>query len=111
MAGSRTNRPSELLSTARFREFLDEVKSRYDLVVVDTSPLRAVADTLQILPLVDALLFCVRDGRSTRDQVAGAKVALGHLPEVPAGLVVTGLTKDQRDNYGYYSYTQVYGSS
>lgn len=111
MAGSATDQPSELLSTARFREFLEEVKGVYDLVVVDTSPLLAVADTLQVLPLVDALLFCVRDGRSTREQVTGAKVALGHLPERPAGLVVTGLKKNQRDNYGYYSYSQVYGSA
>ena len=109
MAGSATDQPSELLSTARFQRFLEEVKSVYDLVVVDTSPLLAVADTLQVLPLVDALLFCVRDGRSTREQVTGAKLALGHLPERPAGLVVTGLKKNQRDNYGYYSYSQVYG--
>lgn len=64
-----------------------------------------------MLPLGDALLFWVRDGRSTREQVAGARVALGHLRERPAGLVVTSLEKNQQDSYGCYSYSLVYGSS
>lgn len=108
MAGRPTAQPTELLSTERFRTFLREVTPVYELVVVDASPLLPVADTLAILPYVDALLLCVRDGRTTRRQAMGARAALGHLPERPTGLVVTGISKGHEDEYGYYSYAHAY---
>src|SRR5690554_7988470 len=36
--------PSELLMTAAFSRFLEEVSQRYDLVIIDTPPVLAVTD-------------------------------------------------------------------
>jgi Mrp family chromosome partitioning ATPase len=106
VAGPNYGRAAELLATSRFRDFLREVSEVYDAVIVDSPPLLSVADTLEMLPYVDGVLMCVRVNQTTRDQAMAAKAALGHLPDRPTALVVTGVRPDG-DTYGYYSNTYV----
>ena len=103
-AGSRSVRPAELLGSHRFSAFLEQVVSAYDIVVIDTPPLLSVSDTLKIVPLVDALLLCIRADQTTRDEARAVKDALAHLPERPTGIVVTGLKPGREHDYGYYSH-------
>jgi capsular exopolysaccharide synthesis family protein len=103
-AGGTVLQPTEMLASKRFREFLDQLRNVYDLVVIDCAPLLPVGDTLEVLPEVDGVLLCVRLRQTTLDQAAAAKQAMEHLPEKPTGLVITGLTRGSDDDYyGYYS--------
>jgi capsular exopolysaccharide synthesis family protein len=105
-AGTNTFQPTEMIGSNRFRQWLSEVTSVYDLVVLDSAPLLPVGDTLELIPQVDAILFCVRLGQTTREQAHAAKQAIQHLPEKPTGLVITGVRAGSGDDYyGYYSYT------
>lgn len=104
VAGRPTPQPGEMLGSPQFEEFLSQVSEVYDNIIVDTSPLLSVADTLEVLPLVDAVLLCVRSNQTTRDQAKAAKAALEHLPSKPTGLVVTGVRHGDEGSYGYYSY-------
>ena len=101
-AGSFTPEPAELLASRRFRELVQTLGEGYDLTVLDCAPLLSVGDALEVLPLVDAALLCVRLDRTTREQALAAKAALGQMPKRPIGLVVTGV-KPGRE--GYYSGT------
>lgn len=109
-AGSQSIRPAELLGSRRFGAFLEEVSGAYDTVVIDTPPLLSVSDTLEIVPLVDSVLLCIRADQTTRDQARAVKDALAHLPERRTAVVVTGLKPGRESDYGYYSYAY-YGKS
>jgi capsular exopolysaccharide synthesis family protein len=103
-AGSFSPEPSELLASKRFREFVDQVKEVYDLVVFDCAPLLPVGDALEVLPIADAALLCIRLDQTTREQALAAKGAIAHLPERPIGLVLTGVRAGREGYYyGYYS--------
>jgi Mrp family chromosome partitioning ATPase len=92
--------PAETIGSQRFRRFMEEVTSAYDLVVFDTAPLLPVSDTLQLVPQVDVVLLCVRVGQTTRAQAHAAKQALTHLPAKPTGVVIAGIR--HTDDYYYY---------
>ena len=101
-AGSHGGDAAELLASARFSHFISEVRGAYDLVVVDSSPLLAVVDPLEIVEQSDAVLLCARVHKTTRDELRAARSALGNLPERPYGAVITGLRRDGPDAYPYY---------
>ena len=109
-AGTRSIRPAELLGSRRFRDFLDQVVAAYDIVVLDAPPLLSVSDTLEIVPLVDSVLLCIRADQTTRDQARAVKDALARLPERTTAIVVTGLKRGREHDYGYYSHAY-YGES
>jgi capsular exopolysaccharide synthesis family protein len=107
-AGTPSPRPAEVLDSDRMRALLSTDTVGYDLVVLDTSPLLPVADTLELLPHVDATLICVRASTTTREDAKAAKSVLERVPPRTAGLVVTGVKGSDRSAYGYYSYKYAY---
>jgi Mrp family chromosome partitioning ATPase/capsular polysaccharide biosynthesis protein len=104
-AGLPPPRPADVLSSERFTTFLEQVSQAYERVIIDCPPLLPVADTLEIVPRVDAMLLCVRLNSTTRDQARAAKEALDRLPSRPIGLVLTDFTPRDTGYYrGYYHY-------
>ncbi len=75
--GTRAPNPTELLESAEMRQLLEELREKADLVIFDSPPLLAVADTLVLANLADAVLMVC---------VAGQDAAAGH----PGGAAVAG---------------------
>jgi capsular exopolysaccharide synthesis family protein len=104
-AGSEPPQPADLLHSQRFETFLSQVGKVYEKVIIDCPPLLPVADTLEIVPHVDAVLAVARLNRTTRDQAQAAHEALDRLPDRPTGLVLTGFKDRETDYYrSYYTY-------
>jgi len=103
-SGSPTSRAAELLGSRRFEELLEQVTAVYDVVILDSSPLLPVADTLELIPHVEGIIVCARDLQTTRDQALAAKAALSRFPERPTAVVVTGI-KRHREDYEMYTYS------
>ncbi len=103
-AGEPGSNQDELLASNRFRDALAEMSAAYDVIVIDTSPLLPVPDTLEILPLVDAYLVCVREGVSKRTDVAATRAILARLPARSCGGVTTGMSRHESKASGYYDY-------
>lgn len=110
-AGSKPQLPAELLGSEAFAELLKEAAQYYDMVILDTAPLLPVADTLKVLPRVEAVLVCVRVGRTRGEEIRATRDALEHLPERPAGLVLTGMRRGDEEDYGYYPATSIRAST
>jgi capsular exopolysaccharide synthesis family protein len=109
-AGDVTGFSGDALGSQRFADMIDEVKQVYDLVVIDSAPLLAVAETSELFQVADAVVFCVRLGRTTTEQVKAARTALSRLPDRLAGLVIADLPANMGGFYGY-GYGDRYGYS
>lgn len=96
--------PAELLSSAKFDSVLAELRSRYDVVLIDSPPALILTDAITIASKVDAMVWIVRAGLATRPHLVRATQQI-HRSRLPLiGFVLNGL--DARvDPYGYsYSY-------
>ncbi|MFN7331997.1 MAG: polysaccharide biosynthesis tyrosine autokinase, partial [Flavobacterium sp.] len=49
--------PSELIMGETMREFMDELKRRYDYVILDTPPVGLVTDAIELAPFADVTLY------------------------------------------------------
>jgi polysaccharide biosynthesis transport protein len=107
-AGRPVPESAELLNSKRFKQFLREVESAYDQVILDASPLLSVADTAVLLPEAQATLICVRAGRTTHDEASALKLAVDRLPHRLIGVVVTGVRPGAEHDLGYYSNAYAY---
>jgi MinD superfamily P-loop ATPase len=81
---------------------LEEVALLCDHVVVDTSPLGATAEVLDLVPFADAIVMTVRVGNSTVSRAERAVALLRDLTSVPMLLVLGGI-KSERSEYDEYS--------
>jgi Mrp family chromosome partitioning ATPase len=54
-----------LIESHAMESLLQQAKTRYDLVVVDTPPLTAVSDAFPLLGKVDGVIIVGRVGRQT----------------------------------------------
>lgn len=70
-------RPDELLHSDRMSRFLEEARSEYDFVIVDTAPLLVAADAHALLPIIDQAIFVVRANHTPIDCAQDALAMLG----------------------------------
>jgi capsular exopolysaccharide synthesis family protein len=75
-AGHSPPNPSELLSSPRMAEVVEELRGRFDIVIVDCPPLLAVTDAAVIAARSDGALLVVRSRKTKNAQVTAAARAL-----------------------------------
>ena len=96
--------PLERLASRRMASFLESVRHRYDLVIVDTPPIMAVADAGPLAKIADAVLFVVRWGHTPRDTVKAALRRLAIVDVNVTGIVLSQVDLRRQATYGYGDY-------
>jgi capsular exopolysaccharide synthesis family protein len=84
----------------RLRAVLDGLRSDFDCILVDSSPILRVSDSLSIAKCVDGVLFAVMRNVSRLPRVQAAYSKLYMLGVRVLGAVVNGTTTDEQ-SYGY----------
>ncbi|MBW0101560.1 polysaccharide biosynthesis tyrosine autokinase [Pseudonocardia sp. KRD291] len=65
-SGPLPTHPGEMLGSPSLRRMLADARARYDVVLVDASPMLAVADAAVVAAHVDGVLLVVRHGTAAR---------------------------------------------
>jgi Mrp family chromosome partitioning ATPase len=86
-------------------ELLGQLRTVYDLIVIDTAPLLLVADAMPLMRTVDGVIAVARLGMSTRDDAQHLRHELGSLGAETLGIVVNGV-KASADAYYAYGYSR-----
>lgn len=112
-SGAVPPNPSELLGSLAAKKILDELRTGFDYVVVDSSPLLAVTDAAILAAASDGVLIVARYGETKREQLAHA---VGNLRSVGAPILgavftITPTRGGASDNYSYYGYSYGDGTS
>lgn len=105
--GTRRHRGPELLQSPMLPAFLDEMRTRYDVVIVDTPPLAAGIDPFVLASATGNMILVFRAGETDR-RLAHARIGLlNRLPVNVVGAVLNDIKAE--GSYKYYSY--LYGYS
>ena len=110
-AGRWTSQATEILSQEGFRGVADQLKTEFDFVVVDSSPLLAVVDSLLLGQQVDAVLFSILQEVSHAPSVYAAYQRLESLGARILGAVVNGVASNQFGYKSEYYYGSAYGGA
>ncbi|MEJ2102824.1 MAG: polysaccharide biosynthesis tyrosine autokinase, partial [Desulfobacterales bacterium] len=109
-AGKPPDNPSELLSSERMAQLLEEVASRYKdrLVILDSPPPRLTAESGALARYVDGILLVVKYGSTPKDSVTELIAKLGRNKII--GAVVNnfdaGASRYHKKYYGGTYYTK-----
>lgn len=108
--------PTELLSSLRMREALEEAKAVYDVIIIDSPPVLGLADAPMIAAIVEGVVFIVESDRSRHGAL---KTSLRRLRAVRPNILGGVLTKfdplksgsrySSYYGYEYYQYQYSYG--
>ena len=93
--------PSELLSSQSMGALIRSASAEYGFVILDSSPMLALADSRILAPLVNGVLLVVRSGATPREQLLHAQAGIRGVGGNLIGVVLNSV--DIRTN-GYYSY-------
>ncbi len=105
VAGPKVPFPAEVLVSAKIKEMVEYLRTKYDKIIIDSPPLTAVADATIISSLCDGTIFVVASRKTNSDI---AKSVLKQLTGSGANILGGVLTRVQhRDVYSgmdYYYY-------
>lgn len=101
-SGATPPNPAELISSQRMEQLIEEMEQMFDLVVFDTPPVLAVADSQIMAGKVDGTLFVMRKGVDKKEQV---QIAVERMNSVNANVlgVIYNRVEVTDDTY-YYEY-------
>ena len=108
-AGSVPPNPAELLQSRTMHEVLDDLRSRYDVIVIDAPPLLPVTDAAVLASITDGAVLVVRHGKTTRDQLTQAVARLESVESAPLGVILNMVPVKSGKRYGYGGYGYGYG--
>lgn len=101
LAGPIPPNPAELLLNGRLDKLFEELRSRYDYIVIDSAPVGMVSDSFSLMRLADTVIYVCRANYTDIDAIryCNSLVAEQRLRNV--SLVINATTAKQGYGYGY----------
>jgi capsular exopolysaccharide synthesis family protein len=92
---------ADVFSSEKFKSFIDDVRKKYDFVVIDTPPVLVVPDARVIGQHCDSIMFSVKWDSTSKAQVRAALHAMNSVNLNVAGLVLSQVDAKGMKRYGY----------
>jgi len=103
-AGPTPPNPADMLHSARFRKFIQDLADRFDRIVIDSPPLVAVTDSAVISTLVDGTVFVVRAFHTSKHLSAQGLRLLRDVDAPVVGAVLNAVDLNRHESTYYYHY-------
>ena len=101
VAGPIPPNPSELLLSNRLTELFDELRNRYDYIIIDSAPVAMVSDTFSLTRVSDTVVYVCRANYTQRDYIRYCNTLVTDERLRNVSLVVNATTAKAGYGYGY----------
>lgn len=102
-AGPIPPNPAELIASSKCDELFEELKKRYDYIIIDTPPLGLVTDSFLLMRHSDVNLFIVRQG-ITNKNIFGSVIKDLEDRDIKVSIIINGIETGKGYGYGKYRY-------
>lgn len=90
-SGNVPENPAELLGSDKMKQFLAEMKTQFDFILIDTPPIISVTDSGIVGAIADGLLMVIQAGRTQRGVIQRATELLEQSHAKVIGHVLTNI--------------------
>ena len=104
--------PSEMIMSDGMKELIEELKKKYDYIILDTPPVGLVSDALELSQYCDVTLYIVRQNFTKKDMITllNNRVKRGELNNT--SIILNGFQNKAKYGAGYgYGYGYGYGNT
>jgi polysaccharide biosynthesis transport protein len=107
-AGQLVTNPHRLLSNGAFEELLQQLRTRFRHMIIDTPPILPASEALLMARSADAAILCMRRDYTRLDQVQDAHQRMTAAGVKMAGAVLNGIPVNHyARKYGSYPYGRI----
>ncbi|WP_299938841.1 polysaccharide biosynthesis tyrosine autokinase [uncultured Pelagimonas sp.] len=99
-----TLNPADVLSSQKFKDLLDDLRSKYDLVILDTPPALVVSDARIVSKVVDTVVYMIKWDSTPHGVVKEGVKELRSIDAPIAGTVLTMIDEEKATKYSYEGY-------
>jgi len=107
-AGQVPPNPSELLGSRTMAAFLEQMETRYDVVLLDSAPLLPVTDAAVLSRVARGTLVVVGADKIHKAQLRDALETLERVDAHVLGIVLNKVAPSELGGYGYGRYAYTY---
>lgn len=83
------SKPVELLASRRMIDVLEELRRRFETIVIDTPPILPTADASTLAPLADGVVIVARMNETDRDKLTESAQLIDRIGAHLLGVVIT----------------------
>jgi len=103
-SGTIPPNPSELLTSNKIRTLLEELKTKFDRIILDSPPILSAPDSSLLANVVDGVILVVKGASTRLEVVVKAKEKILEARGRIIGVVVNNIQPEREDRYYYYHY-------
>jgi len=96
--------PSELLASNAMKSFIEQLRDKYDIILIDSPPVGTVTDAAILSTIVDGTILVAASGVVEIEGLKRSKELLDNVNANIIGVVLNKLDKTAKGNYYYYYY-------
>jgi len=108
VSSASSNFPWTSQDLQRFSSFVDYLKNRFTIVIIDLPPILGVAETIRLATAADNIALVIRWGRTERQFVQFALDALRRASASPIAVILNDIDLKAQRRRGYSDGTSVY---
>lgn len=92
--------PSAIISSNSIKNFIDSLKAKYDIIILDAPPITAVTDPIILAPIVDGVILIIKSGRNNKHELIRASTLVKMRGKI-IGAVLNHVELSSRSYYYY----------